>query len=300
MNTPSMNTPEAEVEITEDLVRALLREQHPDLASLPIRLVANGWDNALYRLGDELSVRLPRRELAVKLMINERRWLPVIAELVSVRVPALERFGDPGCGYPWPWAVNPWFDGVTAASAEVASRIAFAEDLATFMAQIHVPAPYDGPYNPVRGVPLAARDEVVRKRLDSGLIPRADLLREVWDELVAVPLWDAGPVWLHGDPHPANLLLDPETRRLTAVLDFGDVAIGDPAADLAVGWMAFDAEGRARFRDAAGPLGDVDEDTWARARGWALIMGAAIVLSSADAPHMAAIGTHTLEQVLVG
>ena len=299
-----MNTPEAEVDIDDVLVAGLLREQHPDLAGLPIRLVANGWDNALYRLGTDLSVRLPRREAAARLIGNEARWLPRLAERITVRVPVPVRVGRPSGDYPWAWAVNPWFAGTLVADMVPAERIGLAADLAEFLTELHVPAPPDAPENPVRGVPLAARDAAVRERLAADVLPCSAELQKLWDELVGTPAWAAAPVWVHGDLHPSNLLADADadasSGRLAAVLDFGDLTGGDPATDLAAAWMVFDEGGRSVFREHATRLGGVDGDTWARARGWALNVGSAIAQFSADSPRMAAIGDHTLRQVLLG
>jgi aminoglycoside phosphotransferase (APT) family kinase protein len=288
-----MDAPAAEIDVTAELVDRLVRTQHPDLAG-PVRLVANGWDNALFRLGDHLSVRLPRRELAVQLTRHEQRWLPGLAARLPVPVPAPVRAGTPAHGYPWPWTIVPWYDGTLATDVSPAARVSIAPALADFLVRLHVPAPPDAPVNPVRGVPLSHRDEVVRARLDA--LEDRKRLREVWERAVGLPGWAGPPVWLHGDPHPANLLLtDDDAVGLAAVLDFGDMAGGDPATDLAAGWMVFDVVGRAEFRATVGP----DEDTWGRARGWALCMGSAMVSSSDDDPRIAAIGRHTLEQVLL-
>jgi aminoglycoside phosphotransferase (APT) family kinase protein len=328
-----MDTPAAEIDVTEDLVDRLVRGQHPDLAG-PVRLVANGWDNALFRLGDHLSVRLPRRQLAVQLARHEQRWLPELAARVSVPVPVPVRVGEPGAGYPWPWSITPWYEGVLAAEVAPADRAPVAGALAEFLVRLHVPAPPDAPVNPVRGVPLAHRDEAVRSRLAAlaarGELPavvRAAELRDLWEAALAVPGWSGPAVWLHGDPHPANLLLTGDGTGgaggsgrpggtggaggagaggravgLAAVLDFGDLAGGDPATDLAAGWLVFEAAGRAAFREAADRAaggGGIDRDTWARARGWALCMGSSMATSADDDPRIAAIGWHALEQVLL-
>lgn len=285
-----MNTPAAEVNIDDDLVDRLIRAQHPDLAG-PLTLVANGWDNVIYRLGADLCVRLPRRRLAVDLIVNEQRWLPILAEYVKVALPVPVRAGVPGEGYPWPWTITPWFDGHTAATVPVRDRSGIAVPLADFMMDLHRPAPPDAPHNPFRGVPLATRDEVVRQRLQS--IPRSAELLPLWEKLVTLPPWQGPPLWLHGDPHPGNLLLNGE--GLAAVLDFGDLTSGDPATDLAAAWLVFDQNAREVFRSRV----DADEMTWERARGWALVLGTALAAHSADEPSMAAVGHHALAQVLL-
>jgi aminoglycoside phosphotransferase (APT) family kinase protein len=287
-----VDTPAAEVDIDATLVRRLVRSQHPDLDG-PLRLVANGWDNVIYRLGEDLCVRLPRRAAAVDLIRHEQRWLPALAERAGAVVPAPVRAGVPGEGFPWPWSICPWFDGRSAADVPPAERAPAATDLAEFLARLHVPAPADAPRNPWRGVRLAARYAAVGERLAG----RPDL-RALWERLVSTPAWAGRPYWLHGDLHPANLVLAPSgPARLVAVVDFGDLTAGDPATDLAVAWLAFDAAGRAAFRERYDALTGMDRDTWVRARGWALNLGTAIAAHSDDNPRMAAISAHALAEV---
>jgi aminoglycoside phosphotransferase (APT) family kinase protein len=285
-----MHTPAADIPIDESLVARLLAQQHPDLAGEHLRLVTNGWDNVLYRLGEKLVVRLPRRLVAAELVEHEQHWLPVIARRVSVEVPAPVRIGRPSPEFPYPWSIVAWLDGELASDS--GDRL-FAADLAQFVRELHTDAPPDAPLNPVRGVPLAARDAALRSRLESGLVPNAAELAELWDRGRAAPTWDRPPRWLHGDLHPANLLL--RGGRLSAVLDFGDVCGGDPATDLATAWLSFDAKGRAEFRDAL----DYDDPTWLRAAGWAVLLGAAFVTNSADNPAMQRIGDRALAELLL-
>lgn len=292
-----MTTPPAEVAIDTALADRLVREQHPDLAGR-LTLVTSGWDNSLYRLGDRLVLRLPRRHVAAELVLNEHRWLPAVATRISVPIPAPVRLGEPTSYYPWHWTISRWIDGEAAAGLPADERDPIAAGLARFMNEMHVPAPPDAPRNPVRGVPLRDRASVVHERLSGQLEQDAGELAALWDMLLAVPAWPGPPLWLHGDPHPANVLLngDHGSAELAAVLDFGDLTGGDPATDLAAGWMLFGPHGRAVFR---AHLTGVDAATWQRARAWALIMGSAIATSSGDNPRMAAIGAHALEQVLL-
>ena len=294
-----MNTPPAEVEIDARLAARLVSDQHADLAG-SLTLVASGWDNTLYSLGVQLCLRLPRRRVAADLVRSEYRWLPAIADRVSVQVPAPVRLGKPTAYYPWHWTISRWIDGEPAAGLPPARRGAIAAELARFMNELHAPAPDGAPRNPVRGVPLASRAAAMRERLSSGLVPDAGALSALWERLLTVPEWPGPPHWLHGDPHPSNILVhgaaDGGPARLAAIIDFGDLAGGDPATDLAAGWMVFGPAARAVFR---AHLTGVDNATWQRARGWALNMGAAIAVSSADNPAMAAIGAHALEQVLL-
>jgi aminoglycoside phosphotransferase (APT) family kinase protein len=303
--------PTAEVDVTVDLARALLAAQHPDLAERPLEVVANGWDNVVLRLGDDLALRLPRRGAAAVLVEHEQRWLPELAPGLPVPVPAPVRLGRPSVGpdgpaYPWSWSVVPWFDGVPAWTLDAAARGALAEHLADVLAALHTPAPVDAPVNPFRGVPLAARDAVVRERLAGGTVPDAAALLALWSHLVGTPGWDGPAVWLHGDLHPANLVVLPAAAasggdpsvRLAAVVDFGDITSGDPATDLATAWLTFDAPGRAAFRDRVTRSCGADDATWDRALAWAVLFTSMLLVHSDDAPHLRAIGEHALAQVL--
>ncbi|MEW1823641.1 aminoglycoside phosphotransferase family protein [Arthrobacter sp. NPDC080031] len=288
--------PEAELDITAGLVRSLLEEQLPGLSRLPLELVANGWDNVMYRLGKRWAVRLPRREAAAQLILHEQKYLPGYARRSPVPLPCPIHSGRPSADYPWPWSVTPWLEGLSAVPASQQSRNAAAEDLAAFLAAIHVPAPPDAPVNPVRGVPLEWRSDAVMDRLgDSSRYPQSVRLRTIWSEACRAPLWDRPALWLHGDLHPANVLLRPD-GRLAAVVDFGDLGAGDPAVDLAVAWLMFDGGARHRFTAAFGPAADAA--TWARARGWAVVLATAMVSFSDDNPGMAGIGHFGVEQLL--
>lgn len=288
-----MQTPAADIDVGDALVRRLLEQQHPDLADLELRLLANGWDNVLYRLGDELVVRVPRRQIVAGLIENEQRWLPELAPRLSTLVPVPVRVGTPTDEFPYSWTIARWFDG------ELASRVPFAEhdgvatQLARFVAELHQPAQTDAPHNAFRGVPLEERAETVEERFTSGLIRNLPSVREIWNSALRAQPWTAPQVWLHGDLHPANILI--RDGRLAAVIDFGDMAAGDPATDLATAWLTFDASGRQAFRAAL----DYDDATWARARGWAIALGTAFVVISADNSSMSRIGVHALEQVLL-
>jgi Predicted aminoglycoside phosphotransferase len=292
-----MGTPAADIEIDDALVAALIEAQHPDLAG-PLTLLANGWDNVLYRLGADWCVRLPRRRVAVQLILNERRWLPSLAGGLNVDIPVPVRAGEPSAQYPWPWSIAPWFDGMLAARVPPPSRSALVAGLADFVARMHSRAPHDAPYNPVRGVPLESRAATVLERLDAGTIPRSEELQALWSRLVRTPVWSGPRLWLHGDLHPANILVD-TTGQLRAMLDFGDLTAGDPATDLAVAWLAFEPESRADFRGRVTEAAGTDADTWLRARAWALSFGTAFVAHSEEASAMRAIGDHALQQVLL-
>jgi aminoglycoside phosphotransferase (APT) family kinase protein len=291
--------PAAEVDVSLDLVQRLLTAQQPDLARLPLQVMANGWDNLMCRLGDQLVVRLPRRAIAAGLIVNEQRWLPVLASRLPLPVPAPVRVGQPAADYPWSWSIVPFLPGQPAAANPPSDSRRAAVLLGRFVGALHTPAPEIAPVNPVRGIPLADRAEADMRNVSAlgGLIDRDAVLR-VWEAAVSAPRWDRPPVWLHGDLHPANILVN--EGRISAVIDFGDITSGDPAADLAITWMILPAECRAAFGDAYQEAnGDrVSADCWTRARGWALVLSLAFLAHSADNQTMADIGLRTLAAVL--
>jgi len=288
--------PIIEVTVTEGLARTLLREQHPDLADLPLRWVGTGWDNALWRLGDDLALRFPVRATAVPLVTHEQRWLPVLGPLLPVEVPVPVRVGVAGAGYPWPWSVVPWFESASAALTPVEERGRWAEQLADVFVALHRPAPSDAPRNPFRGVPLATRRQAVEHRARTIVPRRAEHVMARFDELAAAPVWDGPALWLHGDPHPANLLV--HDARLRAVIDFGDVTSGDPASDLSTAWLTFDADARARFRARVDAGCGWDGAMWRRAQAWALSMSLTLLAHPDEYPELAAMGTHGLDHAL--
>ncbi|GGK94888.1 aminoglycoside phosphotransferase (APT) family kinase protein [Curtobacterium luteum] len=289
-----MPTPAAEVHVDVPLVRTLLRAQHPDLAALPLEVAANGWDNVLVRLGDDLAVRLPRRAAAARLIEHEQRWLPEIARRVApvVPVPAPVRTGEPGPGYPWSWSIVPWLPGTAAGTRPGGPRV--GEALAAFLGLLHAPAPADAPVNPVRAVPLADRSEAVLHRLATSDVPRARELAAAWRTAADLPTSTEPPVWVHGDLHPFNLLVEPgpDGDRLSAVVDFGDVTAGDRAVDLATAWLTLDREARCGFRTALA----VDDVTWGRARGWAVAIASA--LHQTSDPAFRVVGRRAIDALL--
>lgn len=287
--------PAAEIEIASDVVAALVQDQHPDLVG-ELRLVAHGWDNVIFRLGEDLAVRLPRRAVAVPLIEHEQRWLTELASRLPAPIPVPVRCGVPSTAYGWPWSITQWFAGVPLSRIPPRDRRPYAEPLGTFLARLHTPAPPGAPGNPVRGIPLAGRSAVLLRQLESVALPRPDQLRRLWDRLVATPAWSGPPLWLHGDPHPGNVLV--HENAVAAVIDFGDLTAGDPATDLALAWLAFDSAARDRLRAAYAHERVLDDNTWTRARGWALCLGVALVANSDDEPVLAAVGRHALDEVL--
>lgn len=281
----------------EALVRRLLQDQHPDLADRSLAPLASGWDNALLRLGPDLIVRLPRRELAAHLVEHELRWLPRLAPRLPLPIPVPVRTGVPGPGYPWAWSIVPYFPGAPALIDRPREGLAAAQALGAFVAALHQPAPSDAPVNPFRGIPLADRSDRTLTWVDQ-LADTIDApaVARCWLDHVAVPRWTGPTVWLHGDLHPNNVVV--HQGEVSAVIDFGDLCSGDPATDLAIAWMLLPREARPRFRAAAGDVSDVDDDTWRRGRGWALSLGLAYLAHSAGGPAYEQVGRATIEAVL--
>jgi aminoglycoside phosphotransferase (APT) family kinase protein len=292
-----MGTPAAEVEIDERQARQLLAAQHPDLADLSIVSIASGWDNHLLRLGDKLALRFPRRKFAAQLMLNEQRWLPELKERLPLAIPAPVRIGVAQFQYPWAWSVTPWIEGETADLAPPDSNQ--GELLAAFFEALHQPAPADAPRNPYRGVPLSERADAFADRL-ARLRGKTNFLDEranaLWSDALAAAN-DAAPTWIHGDLHPRNVLI--EQGRLTGVIDWGDLACGDRACDLAAIWMLLPQLASRKRAMAAGR--SVSDATWRRARGWALLF-AVILLSSGlvDDARMVAIAERTINRLWEG
>lgn len=287
--------PAAEVHVSAELVLRLVSEQHPDLAGRSLNAVANGWDNAIFRLGNDLAVRLPRRQAAAELIRSEQRWLPELSQALPVGTPVPVREGVPTSYFPWYWSITRWLDGVSAASVETAGRSSAAADLARFVVAFQRPAPADAPRNPVRGVPLSTRNTAVEQRIEAAGLP-TDVL-DLWRVLSDQPEWSGPQLWLHGDLHAANLVLNRQ-GRLAAVLDFGDLTSGDPATDLAAAWLVFDRTARRTFMEVLNQERAYDAATWQRARGWALCMASAMAATSDDNPAFRTMGARILDDVL--
>ncbi|MFA7763398.1 aminoglycoside phosphotransferase family protein [Streptomyces sp. NRRL S-448] len=261
-----------ETEVTAELVRDLLRDQHPDLADRPVRFGARGWDNQLWRLGEDLAVRLPwATPSADALLRKEHAWLPALAPALPLPVPVPQRIGEPSERFPRPWIVTTWVPGEAADRAPATNAADAAEGLAAFLTALHRPAPDGAPVgNYGRGGPLAATADRFAQGLASatelGLIPDPDAVRAVWEDAVAAPVWAGPALWLHGDLHPANVLT--ADGSFCGVIDFGDLCTGDPACDLAAPWILLPDGAADRFHAAYRPT--ADDATLRRARGWAV------------------------------
>lgn len=286
-------TPAADIPVDLPLVRTLLRLQHPDLAHLDLEAIGAGWDNAMFRLGTSLVVRVPRRAGAAALLVNEQRWLPAVAEHLPLPVSLPVRVGIPSAAFPWHWSVLPWLEGDPADQSSIAATE--ARRLAEFLEALHRPAPDDAPSSEVRGVPLAKRAAVVEDRLSrlTADVPRLiDAILPVWRRALAAPLADTR-VWLHGDLHAQNVLV--RNGAISGIIDWGDITAGDPATDLACVWMLMDdMAGRRAALTRYGACGDET----LRAQGWAVLF-ASLLLDHGlvDNPRHAAMGLATLQRL---
>jgi aminoglycoside phosphotransferase (APT) family kinase protein len=284
--------------IDVSLARRLVDSQFPQWSELTIREVAvDGWDNRTFRLGPELTIRLPTGDWYAKQVDKEQRWLPVLAPRLPLPIPTPVARGAPDAGFPYPWSVYRWLDGELASEAPIADLTEFATALAGFLnALARVDAnggPPPGEHNFFRGGPLATYEKEALEALDrlGDEVPREAILR-AWDDAMSTS-WYRDPVWLHGDVAVGNLLV--RDGRLAAVLDFGSSGVGDPACDCVIAWTFLSGPSRDRFRTVL----DVDAGTWSRGRGWALWKALITLVGhlERDSPS-AALPRRDIEQVL--
>ncbi|MFD0057498.1 aminoglycoside phosphotransferase family protein [Streptomyces sp. NPDC127168] len=287
--------------IGEALVRRLVGSQFSQWAGMELKLLdPAGSDHVIYRLGEELSVRLPRHSGAIGQARKELQWLPRLAPHLPLAVPVPVGVGEPDFGYPWPWAVSRWLDGEVATVDALGDSPGAAVDLARFLVALQGVAPEGFPDgnagDALAGRPLSDRDRATRVAIAEvdGMFD-ATAMTELWNAALSAPGWDRSPVWFHGDFHTGNLLA--RDGRLSAVIDFGGLGVGDPACDLMIAFTLMSADSRAAFRDALG----VDDATWLRGRGWALATGLnAYTYYAAVNPRVAAQTTRQITQALIG
>ena len=259
-----------EVDVDVRLVRRLLGAQFPEWSRLPLEpVLPRGTDNALYRVGEGMVARLPRTPRTGTALESERTWLPRLAPHLPLAVPAPLADGEPGEGYPFRWAVYTWLEGENATSERIADESRLAGDLAALIGALWRidpgGGPGPGPWNVFRGEPISRRDEAVRSAIAKlGDEIDAERVTAAWEQDSSAPDWDRPPVWIHGDLDSRNLLA--RGGRLSGVVDWGCVGVGDPACDVMVAWKMLTPEMRHTFRAAL----EVDDATWARARAWAL------------------------------
>jgi len=256
-----------ELAIDETLVRRLLQEQFPGWAALPLRRIEpSGTVNAIFRLGDELSVRLPRRRGPATPGSKELAWLPKLAPLLPVEIPVPVAQGRPSDAYPWFWEIHTWVEGETVPVADI-DDVQAARDLAAFVRALQRVSPAGAP--PGRGIPLAERDREIRAwlaRFDGDPAVAAE-----WERALAAPPWEGPPVWHHGDLDARNWVV--RNGRISGVIDWESAGVGDPACDVMVAWKLGSRTARDAFREAL----PTDDATWERARGWALSQAVAIL-----------------------
>ncbi|MEU5092271.1 aminoglycoside phosphotransferase family protein [Streptomyces sp. NPDC021356] len=283
------------------LVRRLVETQFPQWVAQPLELLdPAGSDHVIYRLGEELAVRLPRHIGAIGQARKESEWLPRLAPHLPLAVPVPVGAGEPGFGYPWPWAVSRWVDGEVATVEALADSPDAAVELAEFLAALQRFEPGELPAQGARedltGQPLAARDQATRAAIAEvdGVFDAA-AMTELWNAAISAPEWDGPPVWFHGDFHTGNLLT--VDGRLSAVIDFGGLGIGDPACDLMIAFTLMSPGSRAAFRAALG----VNDATWTRGRGWALTTALSAYTHYATVnPQVAAQTTRQITEALIG
>jgi aminoglycoside phosphotransferase (APT) family kinase protein len=284
--------------LTSELVCRLIAEQFPQWAHLPVRPVdLDGWDNASFRLGDDKSVRLPSDEAYAAAVEKEHRWLPLLADRLPLQIPRPVGKGRPGSGFPRPWSVYQWLPGQPATFDLIDDLRQFATDLAGFLRALYRIDPAGGPaggeHNFWRGGSLTVYDAATRRSIET-LADEFDPARTsaVWEAALAAH-WDGRVVWVHGDVAPGNLLT--EDGRLSAVIDFGTSAVGDPACDTAMAWTFFSGESQDAFKAGLG----FDAGTFARGRGWALWKSMLVlIMAREDDPEDAAYTRNVIQEIL--
>jgi aminoglycoside phosphotransferase (APT) family kinase protein len=288
-----MQLHDGETEIDTGIVRRLLAEQFPDLAGLDVREIrSTGTVNRIFRIGGELYARLPRTGEWAADLDREARSAAELASRLPLLIPEPVAMGSPAVAYPFRWAIYRWIDGEPYADELVADEGQAAEDLAGFVTSLRAVPP--GPGVPRGGRrPLAALDERVRAEIDAARSEiDADVALAAWSDALAAPVWGGTPVWVHADLLRPNVLVD--HGRVRAVIDFGMAGAGDPAADVIAAWTVFGREGRAVYRAALG----VDDETWRRARGYALFQVSSIAYYRETNPGFAALARRTVREVL--
>ncbi|MGX1592091.1 aminoglycoside phosphotransferase family protein [Glutamicibacter sp. NPDC055491] len=291
--------PPAEVEIDAELVRHLLVSQAPHWANQDIAYLATGWDNEVYRLGAELVVRLPRRELGEAIGLKERRWLPQLAAETGLPIAMPVFVGRPAPQYPFTFSICPYVPGRSAATVDRRRRDGYAGEFAQYLYRLHQPAGAAAPSSEFRGVGLAALDAKTCGQIAALDSPLRGPAQALWSHALSAAPHDKASLWLHGDPHPHNTVITEQHGRcqLAALIDFGDLCAGDPASDLGMLWMHFSAEATASAFEGYGA--QPGSDLWQRSRGWALRY-AMLAATLTEEDPLGRIGRQTLRLLLAG
>lgn len=289
-----------ELVVNQDLVRELLRSQCPQWADLQLKpILSSGTDNALFRLGEDYVVRIPRIEWSLDSVANginkEYYWVPKLATSLKTSISEPLFKGCSNESFPWPWSITKWNDGYNPDFEKENEYEQLAIDLACFLNELHsIHLPEEGPLSR-RGVPLKELDDETKQAINT-LSDDMDIkpLAILWEKLVDTPNWNHQPVWIHGDLLPGNILI--QNNRLSAVIDFADVGLGDPACDLIVAWSLLNSHSRAIFRNH---LENIDEHTWQRGQGWALSIALIILPYYRDTnPVLTSIARRIIQQLL--
>jgi len=287
---------EDQVDIDDDLVRRLITKQFPQWTHLPVEYFDSGGTvNAIYRLGHQMYVRLPLQDAWAWHLRTEAKWLPRLAPHLPFPIPEPLAHGEPDEGYQFAWAVYNWIEGEPWSPDGIRDMKEAATDLARFISAMQRIDPAGGKVpRGAQALALRSRDHWVRMTAESARdMIDADALIAAWDEALDLPDFDEAPLWVHSDLLPGNVLV--KEGRMTAVIDFGGAHVGDPAVDISAAWKLLKgAESRAAFRAAL----DVDDATWARARGWAMPSVGALHYYRQTNPSMVAFGLHTINEVL--
>lgn len=290
-----------EQEITIELVKSLLKKQCPQWADLKLQPIhSSGTDNALFRLGDQYVVRIPRIEWSpgsVASGINkEWLWLPQLARYLTIPVSEPVFKGEPNEMYPWPWSITKWNAGHNPTFEKENEYEQLAVNLASFLNELHcIKPPNTGPLSR-RGVPLSKQDKETTEAINA-LADEMDTnpLVSLWEQLVTTPKWNKPLVWMHGDLLPGNILV--QNKRLSAVIDFADLGLGDPACDLIAAWSLLNQHSRAIFRKH---LINIDEHTWQRGKGWALSIALIIIPYYKNTnPILTSVARRMIEQLII-
>ncbi len=285
------------MEITADLVRKLILSQFPQWADLPIAPVErSGWDNRTFRLGQAMTVRMPSAERYAAQVSREQKWLPYLGRQLSIPVPTPLAVGRPEFEYPWAWSIYRWLPGLSANSVHDLDLDCLATDLADFLVSLQaisaIGGPTPGPANFFRGDSVLVYEAEVLSAIEL-IADRYDRkkLVAIW-ERTAQSNWRKAPVWVHGDISPANLII--ERGRLSSVIDFGQLAIGDPACDYAIAWTSLSQSGRQLFKDTLA----ADDETWLRGIAWAFWKALIVATGNTSTEEQKSASLKTISTIL--